>query len=53
MQLQELLDRLDCRVTGLSQTSGFRRLKLVAEWPFKEAETLKLIDAVERFKGIF
>lgn len=53
LQLQELVKQLDCRVTGPSQESGLRKAKIVLQWPFREAETLKLIDAVERLKGIF
>lgn len=52
-QLQELLKQLDCRVTGLAQSRGSKRFKLVLEWPFREAETLKLIYAVERIKSLF
>lgn len=52
-QFQQLLDLLDLQIRGPSCEKGFKRVKHVLEWPYKESETTKLIEAVERYKGLF
>ncbi|KAF2800714.1 hypothetical protein K505DRAFT_228011, partial [Melanomma pulvis-pyrius CBS 109.77] len=50
---QQLLDVLDLRVGGASRAKGFAKVKEALKWPFMESETLKLINTVERYKGLF
>jgi Cdc6-like AAA superfamily ATPase len=51
-QFEQLLGLLESRIRGPSNERGWKKLKSVLEWPFKEAEALKLIDAVERYKSL-
>lgn len=46
-QFQELLDQLNSRIAGPSTTKGFQKFKNTLKWPFKEPETLEIIDMVE------
>jgi hypothetical protein len=52
-QLQQLLDVLDLRIGGPSREKGLIKLTHALKWPFKESETLKLLNTVERYKGLF
>ncbi|KAF2116888.1 hypothetical protein BDV96DRAFT_37679 [Lophiotrema nucula] len=52
-QFKQLLDLLELGIGAPSQKKGFKRLKSVLQWPYKENETFKLINAVERYKTLF
>lgn len=52
-QFQQLLDVLDLRIGGASRAKGFAKVKEALKWPFREPETLKLINTVERYRGLF
>jgi hypothetical protein len=52
-QFQQLLDVLDLRIGGPSQVKGLKRFTYAMKWPFQESETLKLLNTVERYKGLF
>jgi len=50
---QQLLDALDLRIGGPSRKKGLTKFTHSVKWPFKESETLKLLNTVERYKGLF
>ena len=52
-QFQQLLDVLDLRIGGPSREKGLKKLTHALRWPFKESETLKLLNTVERYKSLF
>jgi hypothetical protein len=52
-QFQQLLDVLDVRIGGPSREKGFKKASQTLKWPFKESETLRVLNTVERYKGLF
>ncbi|KAF2727900.1 hypothetical protein EJ04DRAFT_569961 [Polyplosphaeria fusca] len=52
-QYKQLLDVVEIGLTATSHGQGFRWLKACMTWPYKEAETLKLVSAMERYKFTF
>jgi hypothetical protein len=52
-QFHDFLSHLDARITGISQSKGLVKAKKALEWPFREADTIKVIHAIERYKSLF
>jgi uncharacterized protein with von Willebrand factor type A (vWA) domain len=52
-QFKQLLDVLDLRIGGPSQEKGFTKVTQALKWPFKESETLRILNTVERYKRLF
>jgi hypothetical protein len=52
-QFQQLLDLIDISLGKPSQSKGLKKLRVSVQWPYKEAETMKLVATVERYKNLF
>jgi hypothetical protein len=50
---KQLLDILDLRIGGPCREKGFTKVTQALKWPFKESETLRILNTVERYKGLF
>lgn len=51
--VQDILDILERDIVAKSKARGLTKIRHTLKWPYEESETLRLIQVIERYKGLF